>query len=68
MEDFKERELKKYNEMSERERMINFKPLVAYESMQPDINVRQIPGFGKTDDKDNFRRYNRKGISNALLG
>jgi hypothetical protein len=33
MEDFKERELKKYNEMSERERMINNKPLAAYEAM-----------------------------------
>jgi hypothetical protein len=54
--------------MFERERMINFKPLVAYESMQPDIHVKQIPGFNQTDEKNNSRRYNRKGMSNALFG
>jgi hypothetical protein len=32
--------------------------------MQGDINTKNIPGFEKkiTLDKDNFRRYNRKGL------
>jgi hypothetical protein len=45
MEDFKERELKKYNEMSEKERLLNTKPLAAYENMQNDINSKLIPGL-----------------------
>ncbi|CDW75955.1 UNKNOWN [Stylonychia lemnae] len=68
IDDFKDRELKKYNEMSDRERQLNIKPLVAYENMQSDIYVKQLPGFDRNNDKDNYRRYNRKGISNALLG
>jgi hypothetical protein len=42
--------------------------LVAYENMHNDIYVKQLPGFDRNNDKDNYRRYNRKGISNALLG
>lgn len=33
IDDFKDRELRKYNEMSEREKQLNMKPLIAYESL-----------------------------------
>ena len=68
MGEFKERELKKFNEMTDKERILNMKPLIAYETMQNDINVKQIPGFLKNEERDNYRRYNRKGISNTILG
>jgi hypothetical protein len=60
IEEFKERELKKFNEMSDKEKALNAKPLVAYEVMKNDINTRLIPGFDKHTEleKDNFRRYN----------
>ena len=69
IEDFKDRELKKYNEMSERERQINMKPLQAYENLQPEVPVKQIPGFSKHDemDRENYRRFNRKGLPSRLL-
>lgn len=70
MEDHKERELKMFNEMSEREKALNNKPLAAYETMQNDIYTKNIPGFNKSveRERDNYRRYNRKGIQNTLLG
>ncbi len=56
--------------MSEREKAINAKPLGAYQTMQNDIKAKYIPGFEKHEelDKDNFRRFNRKGISPNILG
>lgn len=54
--------------MSEKEKQLNLRPLIAYEAMQGEVTVKQIPGFQKPDEKDNYRRYNKKGISNALLG
>lgn len=54
--------------MSEKEKAMNLKPLVAYETMKNDIQARYIPGFEKMQDKDNFRRYNRKGVPAHLLG
>ena len=58
MGEFKERELKKFNEMSEKERMLNIKPLIAYENMTNDANVK-LPGFLKPEERENFRRYAR---------
>ena len=58
MGEFKERELKKFNEMSEKERMLNIKPLIAYENMTNDANVK-LPGFFKPEERENFRRYAR---------
>lgn len=54
--------------MSDREKQMNIRPLVAFETMQGDINTKNIPGFDRGQDKDNYRRFNRKGISQALLG
>eukprot|EP00347_Sterkiella_histriomuscorum_P014310 403361362 len=65
--DHKDRELKKYNEMSDREKQLNIRPLAAYETMTGDINTKNIPGFERNQDKDNYRRFNRKGIPQALL-
>ena len=55
--------------MSDREKALNQKPLNAFESMKNDIETRLIPGFEKRNDldKDNFRRFNKKGIAQALL-
>jgi hypothetical protein len=55
--------------MSDRERQLNLKPLIAYESLQRDIQVKQIPGFNKHDEmeRENFRRFNRKGLPSRLM-
>lgn len=54
--------------MTDLEKVLNTKPLGAYETMKGDIYTKNIPGFEKFQDKDHFRRYNRRGISGALLG
>lgn len=53
-----------YNEMSDREKRLNLGPLAAYETMKADIVTKNIPGFEKREtlEKDNFRRFNRKGL------
>lgn len=59
-----------YNEMSDREKRLNLGPLSAYETMKADIVTKNIPGFEKREtlEKDNFRRFNRKGLPQTLLG
>lgn len=64
MAEFKDRELRKYNEMSDKEKALNTKPLQAYETMDPSVPIRSIPGIQKLDDKEDYRRYARKGIQN----
>lgn len=58
-----------YNEMSDREKRLNLGPLAAYETMKADIVTKNIPGFEKREtlEKDNFRRFNRKGLPTSML-
>ena len=62
IEDFKDREKRKYNEMSDREKLINTKSINAYEIMDNDIHNRLLPGYSKQEERDNFKRFRRKGI------
>lgn len=63
MEDFKDRERRKFNEMTDKERLINMKPLNAYENMESNTNNKMLPGFSTVEEKDDYRRFHRKGIS-----
>jgi len=47
MSEFKERQNKMWNEMSDREMAINMKPLMAYENMDRDIGNKMVPGFNQ---------------------
>ena len=61
--------MKKFNEMSERERQINMKPLMAYETLQAEVAARNLPGFNKGDEheKDSYGRFKRRGMQSRLL-
>lgn len=66
--EFKDREKRKYNEMTEKEKLINLKPLNAYETLDKDIQNKMIPGYMTVQERENYRRFNRKGIGkNDLL-
>lgn len=47
--------------MTDWEKAINLKPLNAYECLDYDLHNKMLPGFNKTEDRENFRRFNRKG-------
>lgn len=47
MEDFKDREKRKFNEMSEKEKQLNLKPLMAYETMDAESYNKMLPGYTK---------------------
>ena len=69
MEQFKDREKRKYNEMSEREKLINLKPLYAFESMENgNAYNSMLPGYNKFEIKDNYRRFHKKGFNQNVLG
>jgi hypothetical protein len=47
------------------------KPLHAFETLDKDPHNKMLPGYLTTEEKDNYRRYNKKGITknnNVLLG
>jgi hypothetical protein len=67
MVDFKEREKRRWNEMSEKEKLINSKPLNAYETLDKDTHNLMLPGYQTTEERDNYRRYNKKGINRTAL-
>jgi hypothetical protein len=56
--------------MSDKEKEINMKPLQAFETLDKDPHNKMLPGYLTTEEKDNYRRYHKKGInkSNVLLG
>jgi hypothetical protein len=68
MNEFKDREKRKFNEMTEREKQLNSKPLNALETMDIDIHNRLLPGYSKPEDKQNYRRFVKRGISPGKLG
>lgn len=53
--------------MTEKEKMINLKPLIAYEAMENDAYNKLLPGYDKKEEKDNYRRYNKRDYSNSEL-
>lgn len=60
MSEFKERQNKMWNEMSDREMAINMKPLMAYENMDRDIGNKMVPGFNQEIAKQSHGRYQKK--------
>ena len=66
MEEFKDREKRKYNEMSEKERMLNQQPLKAYETMELDPHSKILMGYSTHEERDNYRRFNKRPLRSLL--
>ena len=52
--------------MTDKEKLINSQPLTAYELMDTDTHNKMLPGYTKVpEERDNYRRFNRKGAGGA---
>ena len=58
--------VRRFNEMDERERKLNVHGLAAYEAAEAKANTKTIPGFevDKTFDKEDFKRVSAKNSIN----
>jgi hypothetical protein len=65
MQEQRDANIRRFNEMDERERKLNVGGLAAYEAAEATANTRAVPGFevDKTFDKDDFKRKSSKALN-----